>query len=267
MAAKPAPRKRRLAWFMLLVGMLIGIIATLLSIAFVVMPAALRHRQDLPFERDFSRMAIDLAVKNQAGTTENPLADSSRALTTGRLAYTGSCAVCHGVNGDGRGSFALALYPPATNLQLAATQAKTDAELYWIIKNGLSFVGMPAFGDRYDDARIWSLVAYTRSLGDAERRRGAEEVPIPTDEHLVNADPAGDAAQRGAAVYFAQGCYLCHGARGRSTGNLNLRGSQGANEAIRKGVQGMPVYGTAQISEAELRDLIEYLRTFARSEG
>ncbi len=267
MTTPAGPRKQKMNWATLVLGMIVGIIGTLLILMFVVMPMTIGHREDLPFELLYGHLAVDLATKSQAGNTENPLGQSSRAISTGRIAYTGSCAVCHGVSGDGRGAFAKALYPPATNLQERDTQEKSDAQLYWIIKNGLSFTGMPAFGDRYDDARLWSLVAYTRSLGDAKQRKAAVEVPVSTDEQLARADAAGDALQRGAAVYFAQGCNLCHGATGRAPGTLGLRGSRGADDAVRKGKQGMPAYGKDKISEQELADLVEYLRFFARSQG
>lgn len=264
----PAPsRKRTTNWGSFVLGLVLGIIGTLLGVIVIGMPLAIGHRGDLPLERLYGDFAVGVASKMQAGEQANPLAESSRALETGRLAYTGACAVCHGVNGDGRGSFGEALYPPATNLQELDTQAKTDAQLFWIIKNGLSFAGMPAYGDHYDDTKIWSLVAYTRSLGNPDDRKPGAEVPIPTDEQLAVAQPAGDATQRGAAVYFAQGCFLCHGAVGNTPGELRLGGARNADEAIRKGKSGMPAYGTERITEAELADLITYLQTFGRGQG
>ncbi len=38
-------------------------------------------------------------------------------------------------------------------------------QLFWIIKNGLSFVGTPGFGDPYDEQGIRALLAYARGLG------------------------------------------------------------------------------------------------------
>lgn len=264
----PSPaRTRTTSWRSVLVGLIVGIIGTLLGVIFIGMPLAISHRQDLPLERLYGHLAVGIASGMQAGEQTNPLTKNARALETGRLAYTGSCAVCHGVNGDGRGTFGNALYPAASNLQEHDTQEKSDAQLFWITKNGLSFVGMPAYGDRYDDAQIWAIVTYIRSLGDPENRKPGADVPVPTDEQLAVANPAGDATQRGAAIYFAQGCFLCHGAVGNSPGELRLGGAREANEAVRKGKRGMPAYGTEKISEAELADLITYLRTFGRGQG
>jgi mono/diheme cytochrome c family protein len=249
-------------WPMLILGIVIGISVSGLLLLFVAMPYAISHRQNAPFERLYGDVAVSLATSRAAGDTQNPLAGNSSAITRGRIAYTGSCAVCHGATGDGRGSFGAALYPPATNLQIQATQGKTDAELFWIVKNGLSFLGMPAYADRYDDTDIWSLVAYMRTLAE-DTRRGAQMPPAFTDEQLVSADPSGDAVARGSAIYFAQGCALCHGAIGNGTGTLQLLSSRGAEEAVRKGRRGMPKYDITKISQAELTDLIEYLKTLA----
>ncbi|MBV9874129.1 MAG: cytochrome c, partial [Verrucomicrobia bacterium] len=37
-------------------------------------------------------------------------------------------------------------------------------ELFWIVKNGIRFSGMPAFGKVESDEHIWNLVNYLRTL-------------------------------------------------------------------------------------------------------
>ncbi|MFN8493462.1 MAG: c-type cytochrome [Caldilineaceae bacterium] len=259
----PARQRRGCGW---LIGLIIGVILTLILVVLVGMPLAVAHRQDLPLERVYGDLAVELAVGMQAGSAQNPTTQNSRrALESGRYAYTGSCAVCHGVNGDGKGAFGEALYPPATNLQGRDTQEKSDAKLFWIIKNGLSFLGMPSYASQYDDSQIWALVAYVRSLGNPATRQGAEIVPTPTTEQLAIADPSGDPVHRGAAVYFAEGCHTCHGAVGNAPGELHLRSGREAAEAVREGRRGMPKFGTAQISDNQLTDLVAYVNTFSAS--
>ena len=140
-------------------------------------------------------------------------------------------------------------------------QEKSDAQLFWILKNGLSFAGMPAFGQQYDDQTLWALVSYMRAL---PKGSGALAVPTPDATQLAMADPQGDPVHRGAAVYFAQGCANCHGAVGNAPGELRLRGAdREAQQAVRQGRNGMPAYNQAQITNAELNDLIAYMGTFA----
>jgi mono/diheme cytochrome c family protein len=227
----------------------------------VAVPLALTHRQDLPLERAYGAAAVSIVSRILAGDAANPVANDPRAVATGRNAYTGSCAVCHGAKGDGRGTFGPGTYPDATDLLGDATKQKTDAQLFWIVKNGLGFTAMPAFADQYGDAEIWAMVAYVRALqrGGA----GALAVGAPTAAQLALADPAGDRMARGAAIYFAQGCHLCHGAEGDAPGDLAIRGRV-ETEIVRKGDErGMPRYGVERISDAELTDLEAYMLRFA----
>ena len=43
-------------------------------------------------------------------------------------------------------------------------QSYSDQELFWIIKNGIRFTGMPAFGKLETPDHIWDLVNYVRTL-------------------------------------------------------------------------------------------------------
>jgi mono/diheme cytochrome c family protein len=241
-------------------GIVLGGLITGALVLFVALPIALTHRTDLPGERGYAALVVSLVARVAAGNATNPLANDPRALDAGREAYTGSCAVCHGAKGDGRGAFGPATYPDATDLTLAVTKEKTDAELFWIIKNGLSFTAMPGFGDVYKEQDIWSLVSYVRALGRGGT--AAIDVRAATASDLALADPKGDAVARGAAIYFAQGCALCHAANGEAPGSLFIRGRI-ETEIVRRGERGMPAYGKDQISDAELKDLEAYLLRFA----
>ncbi len=246
-------------WASYLVGLIVGMAVAAVGGLVVAGPLVVAHRQDLPLERLYGNFAVSIAARLNAGSQTNPLAGNERAISTGRAAYTGSCSVCHGATGDGKGAFGQATYPPATPLVSHDVQEKSDAQLFWIIKNGLSFTGMPAYGEKYADQDIWSLVSYIRALKGGQ---AAEVVPTPTAEQLAVADPAGDATQRGAAFYFAQNCANCHGAIGNAPGDLALRNSRELEEAVRRGRRGMPAYSAALLTDAQLADLQAYVGTF-----
>ena len=67
-----------------------------LVVLVVALPFALTHRHDLPLERIYGDAAVSVVSRILGGDAPNPLAGEARALSTGRAAYTGSCAVCHG---------------------------------------------------------------------------------------------------------------------------------------------------------------------------
>lgn len=239
---------------------LLSVVITLGVVLVIGGPLVLMHRQDLPLETKYGSAVVSIAARLQSGNASNPLAGDRRAVLAGRDAYTGSCATCHGVDGKGNGVYGQATYPPATDLTTENAREKTDAELFWITKHGLSFTGMPGFGSQYSDQDVWSLVSYLRTLQSGQSQ--PVQVPQTTKAQLAQADPRGDALQRGAAVYFAQGCADCHGAVGNAPANLRLRGA-GETGAIRRGRPGMPAYGPDQISNSQLADLEAYMATFA----
>jgi mono/diheme cytochrome c family protein len=239
----------------------LGAVAALVLVLVIALPLALTHRQDLPLERVYGDAAVSLVSRVLGGDAANPLTNDQRTLATGRAEYTGSCAVCHGAKGDGRGAFGPVTYPDATDFTSDAGKSKTDAQLFWIVKNGLGFTAMPAFGGQYKDADIWAMVAYIRAL-----QRGTASVlaiPEPTSAQLAAADLSASRQTRGAAIYFALGCHLCHGPEGDAPGELSIRGRI-ESDIVRSGSdRGMPAYGRNLITDAELADLETYLLRFA----
>jgi len=191
--------------------------------------------------------------------------DKTQLLTdAGHNAYTGACAQCHGAKGDGKGSFGVITSPPATDLTSPAVRSKTDAELFWMIKNGLGFTAMPAFSGLYQDADIVAIVGYIRQLQDGKGQPA--DIPVPSTELLTLADPGGDPAHRGAAVFFAQGCFRCHGGYGEAPGDFSIQDTSQAENVIRKGVPGMPAFDSTHISDSQIKDVITYLQSAAPSQ-
>src|SRR5215207_4034907 len=135
----------------MLIGLIIGAALTAGLIAWLAV-TSLPRRTDLPFERVLAGFAKDAAIPQSAnGLVSTIASDDRRALTRGREAYNGSCAVCHGADGSGQGRFGAIMYPPASDLRTANVQKRSDGQLFWVVQNGLSFLGMPAFGSQYSD--------------------------------------------------------------------------------------------------------------------
>lgn len=101
-----------------------------MGVALVGLPLALTHRQELPLERRFAAVVLSAVVGVAAGDARNPVTGDPPALAAGRAAYTGSCALCHGAKGDGRGRFGPATYPPAADLLAEGARSRTDAQLF-----------------------------------------------------------------------------------------------------------------------------------------
>ena len=87
---------------------------------------------------------------------KNPLADDPRAAEEGRIAFRGSCALCHGIRAEGgRGpDLTLGTY----------SVGDTDADLYRLIANGAAGTEMPGFASNFESDDLWRLVTYIRSV-------------------------------------------------------------------------------------------------------
>ncbi|MFI5269025.1 MAG: cytochrome c [Chloroflexota bacterium] len=232
-------------------------------VAIVLAPVALTHRAAGSLETSYGNTVVSTVTKlRAAGIGANPVAGDSQAIQAGREAYTGSCAQCHGAAGDGKGVFGQTTFPPATDFTSQTARDLSDQQMFYIVKNGLGFTAMPGFASQYSDADIWTFVSFIRELQKSQIKAFAE-VPA-TKEQLTFANmQSSEAAQRGAAVYFAQGCAVCHGADGAAPEQLNFDvNSPDTPKTIREGTKGMPRYNTGQISDAQLPDLLAYMATF-----
>ncbi|MFN0073852.1 MAG: c-type cytochrome [Chloroflexota bacterium] len=262
------PRRTGFPFSVLILGVMLGGLLTGLVGAFLAV-SSLQRRVDLPMEQVFAGLAKDFAIPQSASriTPPGPL-DDRRALARGREAFNGSCAVCHGADGSGQGRFGAAMYPPASDLRAASVQKRTDGQLFWIVQHGLSFVGMPGFSEQYGDEATWAIIGYLRALGRGDAPAG-NAAPVPTDEQLAIAHPfAAEAERRGAAVFFEQGCHLCHGPRGDAVGNMALRPTKRSlaseetfTKALREPPLGMPQFAEARVDQREVADLLSYIQT------
>ena len=86
---------------------------------------------------------------------------------TGKVLFAEHCTECHGSEGDGRGALGPYLegQRPA-NLLSPTTQARSDQELFKIIKYGVH-LEMPTWENILDDQEIRQIVMYIRDLASS----------------------------------------------------------------------------------------------------
>ena len=112
--------------------------------------------------RNLRRLAVPRGVKD----LKNPVALTPEVLHEGMEHFADHCAFCHGIDGSGQTQIGRGLYPPPPDMRIAATQQMSDGEIYTIIRNGVRFTGMPAFGEDSDEPDLdsWKLVLFIRHL-------------------------------------------------------------------------------------------------------
>lgn len=117
--------------------------------------------QPTRFEAFLAEHAVELSYPASAKSMKNPLSPTPEIMDAALTHYAHDCAVCHGNDGKGKTEIGEGLYPPPPDL--TAEDDMTDGELYYIIRNGVRFTGMPGWQFRSDD-RYWRLVLFIRHL-------------------------------------------------------------------------------------------------------
>jgi mono/diheme cytochrome c family protein len=92
--------------------------------------------------------------------------DDTETVKAGARAYsTIGCVNCHGGPPDANwAKWSEGLKPVPADLKVMAKE-RTASQLFWAIKNGIKFTGMPSFGlAGAPDQEIWSIVAFIKKL-------------------------------------------------------------------------------------------------------
>ena len=123
--------------------------------------------EPLAVEKAVAERLRRLSVPAADRDLKNPVPGDDASLAEGRAHFADHCAICHGNDGRGETEIGQGLYPKAPNMREDDTQKLTDGEIFYIIKNGVRFTGMPAWGDpesKTDDESSWKLVHFIRHL-------------------------------------------------------------------------------------------------------
>ena len=138
-------------------------------------------------ERWVARRARSMATPAGAKERNNPLSNSSEVLADARAHWADHCASCHANDGSGENTMGKRMYPPVPDMRKSGTQNLSDAELFYIIQNGIRLTGMPGWGSgsSHDEQDSWKLVHFIRHLPDltVEERKQMEKLnPKSPDE-------------------------------------------------------------------------------------
>jgi mono/diheme cytochrome c family protein len=115
-------------------------------------------------ETNLANAAKDVSIPLEAGKMKNPLPETPEVLSQGQGVFLESCAQCHGADARGDTNIGRNMNPPAMDLTSAHVQHWSDAELFWIIQNGVRLTGMPAWKTSISDNDTWKLALFIHNL-------------------------------------------------------------------------------------------------------
>lgn len=146
---------------------LIGVVvAAAGAVAAFVLGGVSARPEPRAVERILAPLVRNAAIRWHAGNAPNPVPRTPEVLAEGREHFADHCASCHANDGSGNTEMGRGLYPKAPDMRLPATQQLTDAQLFYIIENGVRLTGMPAWatGTPEGEAESWALVHFIREL-------------------------------------------------------------------------------------------------------
>jgi mono/diheme cytochrome c family protein len=148
----------------------IGALAVLVGIAATVFFFggfwSVAENQDDPAIVSWALASVRAAsVARHAMEAQPANLDELATVQAGARAYsTIGCVNCHGGPGVKWAKFSEGLKPVPADL-VAMAKERTPSELFWVIRNGVKFTGMPSFGlAGASDQDLWSIVAFVRKL-------------------------------------------------------------------------------------------------------
>ena len=225
------------------------------------------HRQPSKVETTLANMAKDVVIPIEAEGNQNPLPDTDEVMKQGQQMFLQSCALCHGTDGHGRTDLGRNMYPPAMDMTSPHVQHWSDAQLFWIIQNGVRLTGMPSWKSSISDEDTWRLAHFIHHLPRLAASSVAEPIQAPPA-----AEPTADLIRYGKTLYRQEGCFMCHqlGGEGGKVGpDLTVEGTRGrSSEWLIGHFKDPPAYTPGSImppfknlTDEQLRALTAFLQS------
>ncbi|MGH6917014.1 MAG: c-type cytochrome [Geminicoccaceae bacterium] len=163
----------------------------------------------------FLHYAMRQSVETHSMGIEAPPLDDPALVHRGAGHYASGCAPCHGAPGQPRSAIAVAMTPPPPFLPEKIPQWQPN-ELFWIVRHGVKFTGMPAWAALERTDEVWAMVAFLLQL---PAMRPGEYRALALGE--LADQQAYEAGLEGLADPFEPvlaACARCHGRDGQGRG-------------------------------------------------
>jgi len=201
-------RLRVILGFLVACGVL-GLVVMITGI--VPIKASSGHWAITKWVLDFSKSR---SVAFHSRGIDPPSLDDPALVMKGAGHYETGCVQCHGSPTRPASPIALAMTatPPALPSKIAVRQ---PAELFYIVKHGIKFTGMPAWPAPQRDDEVWALVAFLLELPQMDAARYRELTSDSAQDPMEGAEIR---RIEGVAASTWETCTRCHGSDGLGRG-------------------------------------------------
>jgi mono/diheme cytochrome c family protein len=114
-------------------------------------------------ESGLAAAALQASAARHAPEQKNPIAPTDANLLDGARLYRNKCADCHGRPDNPVSDYGRSFYPRAPQFMQARPRLPENQNFY-IIKNGVRWSAMPAWGNIMADSEIWQVVTFLSHL-------------------------------------------------------------------------------------------------------
>jgi cytochrome c553 len=154
----------------------------------------------------FLAFGMKRSVATHAIGIDAPPLDDPNMIRLGAGHYQNACVMCHGAPGENPSAFLQKALPDPPNL-VDAVKDWTPEQMFWIVKHGIKYTGMPGWTALQREDEIWSVVSFLEELPKLSpaQYEGLANGNVQEDEQSP-----GDLAEHGAGRTDAI-CAGCHG--------------------------------------------------------
>lgn len=186
-----APRPRVLLRWTAGALALLGVGAVLFAWSGIYNVAA--NRDHFGITTAFLELALRSSVRTHSFGINVPTLEDDQLVGLGAAHFESGCAPCHGSPLRPTTPPFENMLPAPPSLSQAAAEWR-DAELFWIVKNGFKYTGMPSWPAYERDDEVWAVVAFLKRY-----------LEISAQEYSAFIRSAADSAKEFAV------CVRCHG--------------------------------------------------------
>lgn len=191
--------RRRLKW--LAWGSPVLVAGAFLALALLPIRASSGHWW---ITRQLLQLTKQSSVAIQSSGVEAPELDDRRLILMGGGHYETGCRWCHGAPGDTRSPILHAATPAPPPLTRVVEDYRAE-QLFYIVRHGIKFTGMPGWPSQEREDEVWAVVAFLTVLPEL-------------DAQAYRALVFGAESPAGVGPASAQQCVRCHGPRGNGRG-------------------------------------------------
>ncbi len=132
-------------------------------------------------ERRIASSALDASMDRHAPRVTNPVPPTDENLIDGMKIYTMNCSLCHGTLDNKPSQLEKSFYPPVPQIVLDPLD-DPEWHIYYAIRTGVRYTGMPAWSKALSDQDIWKVTAFLSRI---------QKLPPKVQDYWKNAYGAG----------------------------------------------------------------------------